>query len=156
VKGTCGSIALAALCACAHGSNVASPDAVLAADREFARDTAARGAEAWASWFAPDGLMFPAGKPAVQGRERIRELMSDLRDPRTGEGELTIEWEPIGGGMSASGDLAWTYGSARIATPHGERSARYLTVWRKQPDGTWRVQADLGNPGPAAAPTPAR
>jgi ketosteroid isomerase-like protein len=133
----------------------ARPDEVLAADRQFARDTAARGAEGWASWFAEDGFMFPAGKPAVQGRDRIRELMSDLRDPRTGRGELTIEWEPIGGGISATGDLGWTYGSARIATPQGERLAKYLTVWRKQPDGTWRVQADLGNPGAATAPPPA-
>jgi ketosteroid isomerase-like protein len=146
------STALVALCACAHAA--AQPDVLLAADRQFARDTAERGAEAWASWFAEDGFMFPAGNPAVQGRDRIRELMSELRDPRTGQGELTIEWEPIGGGISASGDLGWTYGSAKIGTPKGERFAKYLTVWRKQPDGTWRVQADLGNPG-AAAPKPA-
>jgi ketosteroid isomerase-like protein len=152
-------LASAALYGCPHAP-AARPlasdrEALLAADAQFARDTAARGAEGWASWFAEDGFMFPAGKPAVQGRNDIRDLMSNLRDPRTGRGELTLEWEPIGGDVSSSGDLGWTYGSYRAATAQGERRGKYLTVWRRQPDGIWRVQADLGNPGPPAAPKPA-
>jgi ketosteroid isomerase-like protein len=88
--------ASAALCACVHHVDVpAERKALLAADAQFATDTAAGGAEAWASWFAEDGVMYPVGQPPVQGRNRIRELMSDLRDPRSGRGDLIIEWEPV-------------------------------------------------------------
>jgi ketosteroid isomerase-like protein len=149
-------VTAAALCACAHHVDVASErKALLAADAQFATDTAARGVEAWASWFAEDGVMYPASLPPVQGREKIRELMSDLRDPRTGRGDLTLEWEPVSAEVSSAGDLGWTYGTSRAVTPQGERRGKYVTLWRKQADGAWRVAADIGNSMPAA-PAPAQ
>jgi uncharacterized protein (TIGR02246 family) len=137
---------LFALCACSHRVDVASErKALLDADAQFAKDTAERGAEAWASWFAEDGVMYPPGQAPVQGRDKIRELMSDLRDPRTGRGDLQIDWAPVTADVSSAGDLGWTYGTSRIITPRGERLGKYLSVWRKQADGSWRVAADIGN-----------
>ncbi|TMB25266.1 MAG: DUF4440 domain-containing protein [Deltaproteobacteria bacterium] len=138
-------------CACAHGVDVARErKALMDADAQFARETGERGVEAWASWFAEDGTMFPARIDPVQGRAAIRELMSDLYDPRTGRGALKLEWQPTRAEVSQSGELGWTTGVSRSVTPDGERRGKYITIWRKQADGTWKVSADLGNQGPLA------
>jgi len=146
----------ALLCACAHGIDVARErDALLDADAQFARDTAERGVEAWATWFVEDGTMYPPTIAPIQGRQAIREAMDDLYDPRTGKGELRLEWEPIRAEVSESGELGWTTGTSRAVRAQGVRRGRYITIWRKQADGTWKVTADLGNQGPVAPALPA-
>jgi ketosteroid isomerase-like protein len=58
--------------------------------------------------------------------------------------------------VASSGDLAYTEGDflSQERTPEGKeasRTGRYVTVWRKQLDGSWRAVLDIGNrtPGPA-------
>jgi ketosteroid isomerase-like protein len=139
-------------CACAHGDVLRERKALLDADARFARETAERGVEAWAAWFTEDGTMYPARIDPVQGRAAIRELMSDLFDPRTGRGALRLDWQPTRAEVSESGELGWTTGTSRALTPDGERRGKYITIWHKQADGSWKVAADLGNQGPLAPP----
>jgi ketosteroid isomerase-like protein len=92
--------------------------------------------------------MYPPTIAPIQGRQAIGEAMEGLYDPRTGKGELRLEWEPIRAEVSESGELGWTTGTSRAIRAQGERRGRYITIWRKQPDGSWKVSADLGNQGP--------
>lgn len=145
----------AALCACAHFDAEAARRSLLQADADFAREVAARGTEAWVEAFAEDGAMLVANTPLVRGRERIRALMSELGDPRKARAELQIRWRPLGAQVSDDGTMGWTYGNAVSVSSRGEQQGKYLTVWRKQPDGAWKVAADQGTPGwadPAAPP----
>ena len=60
--------------------------------------------------------------------------------------DVSLDWEPLGGAVSASGDLAYTYGD--YETRNGDEviaRGRYVTVWRKGEDGVWRVLTDIGN-----------
>jgi ketosteroid isomerase-like protein/ubiquinone/menaquinone biosynthesis C-methylase UbiE len=119
---------------------------LLAADRAFAAAVAQQGVEAWADWFAKDGSMFPPGHSPVTGRQSIRSLM----EPVFAAPGFSLTWDPQGADIAASGDLGFTYGSSLwtrkseegVETKH---EGRYLTVWRRQADGTWRVAGDLGN-----------
>ena len=52
--------------------------------------------------------------------------------------------------MGAGGDLGYTFGSNEISlndakgarvTTEGE----YVTIWRKQADGSWKAVVDIGN-----------
>jgi ketosteroid isomerase-like protein len=136
-------------CACAHRVDVVHErQALLDADAQFARDSAARGVEAWTSWFAENGTMYPPTIAPIEGRQAIREAMDDLYDPRTGKGDFRLEWAPIRAEVSESGELGWTTGTSRAIRAQGERRGRYITIWRKQSDGSWKVSADLGNQGP--------
>ncbi|MFL5398871.1 MAG: YybH family protein [Myxococcales bacterium] len=121
--------------------------ALMDADAQFARDTAARGVEGWVSWFTDDGTMYPPARDAIEGRAAIREQMGDLYDPRSGQGGLRLDWQPIRAEVSESGELGWTTGTSKVVTTAGMRQGRYITVWRKQADGSWKVWADLGNLG---------
>jgi ketosteroid isomerase-like protein len=60
-----------------------------------------------------------------------------------------MTWEARIADVAASGDLGFTVG---VATIHGgaqTRWSKYLTVWKRQRDGSWRFVSDGGNPAPA-------
>ncbi len=118
---------------------------LLDADRAFARDTAARGLDGWMSWFADDaqvnhrtGLI--KGKPAL--REHYGKAI--------GQPGVTVTWEPIYAEPSQDGTLGYTLGVAEWTTKTADgkvekRPGRYVTVWRRMKDGTWKVVTDIGN-----------
>ncbi|HSM61388.1 MAG TPA: DUF4440 domain-containing protein, partial [Longimicrobiales bacterium] len=106
--------------------------------------------EAWASWFAEDGAMIQPGPGEIRGREEILSVMASLDEPG-----VSLRWEPLRADIAASGDLGWTTGTfvSEGPGPDGEvrtGQGRYVSVWRRQADGSWKVVMDLGNP--TAAP----
>jgi ketosteroid isomerase-like protein len=51
--------------------------------------------------------------------------------------------------MAATGDLGYTVGIAVRRGADGRVGyTKYLTVWRRQPDGEWRWVVDGGSPRP--------
>lgn len=100
-------------------------------------------AEAFREFAAEDATLLPTGTAPVQGRSAIFELMA--AGPRS---ELT--WTPVGADLAQSGDLGYTWGTSeyRSAGPDGRpvvRRGKYLTVWKRQPDGSWKYVMDIGN-----------
>lgn len=62
----------------------------------------------------------------------------------------TLTWTPRRAQVIGAGDVGVSSGSAvfRARGADGsvrERRSEYLTVWRKQPDGTWKVVFDTGS-----------
>jgi uncharacterized protein (TIGR02246 family) len=128
----------------AGGDRPADAAALLRADSAFARETAEAGAAAWASWFEPDGSMV-RGTGEIRGRARIREAM----EPALSDPAVRFTWSPLRA-IHEGGDLGATIGSYRIESAGDSGTAvqegMYLTLWRRQPDGSWKVAADLGSP----------
>jgi hypothetical protein len=63
-----------------------------------------------------------------------------------------LNWAPIWGEAAGAGDVGCTAGLAEFRSsgpPGGISYSKYLTVWRRQDDGTWKFAADAGNPRPA-------
>jgi len=58
----------------------------------------------------------------------------------------TLEWYPTLSHTAASGDLGYTTGPWTYRTADGktEVNGTFLSVWRKQPEGSWRVVVDCG------------
>lgn len=120
---------------------------LIAADREFDSSTAANGVEGWVSHFALDGIMLPAGSPIVAGQEAIRGFMSKTMAP-----DSSMRWEPIDG--FAAGDLGYTYGFSKSVHLGADEKpvvswGKYVSVWRRAPDRSWRVVVHIDNPSPA-------
>jgi ketosteroid isomerase-like protein len=57
-----------------------------------------------------------------------------------------LAWAPIASGKS--GALGFTVGKATFtgARPEDGWRSTYVTIWRRQPDGTWKVLFDTGRP----------
>lgn len=118
-----------------RGAGTAAPE-LEAADRSFSADTGARGVEGWVAAFAPDGAMLrPRGR--IEGAA-IAEAMR----PTLTSG--TLAWTPIA--SRRRGDLGFTVGKATFTAARPEDSWRssYVTLWRRQPDGSWKVLLDTG------------
>lgn len=129
-----------------------SPGVILLMELEakFEKDVIAGGGKAFASWFAPDGMTLANGKPPVVGREAI--AAQALWSPK----DYQLTWTPEGGQMSPQGDMGFTWGhyEGRSKDQNGNpvvTTGRYMTVWKKQPDGTWKVALDSSADAPPAA-----
>ena len=105
------------------------------ADKAFAADVAARGLDGWVAAFEPAGGMM-TGNGRVEGAEGIRKAMAPVLT------STSVEWAPIASAMR--GDLGYTVGKAKFENAEDSWRSTYVTIWRKQPDGTWKVLFDTG------------
>ncbi|UCD23577.1 MAG: nuclear transport factor 2 family protein [Gemmatimonadota bacterium] len=124
----------------------AARQALMDADRAFNQETSARGVDGWVSYFAEDGVQFVSGGH-ISGHEAIRELMT----PALSDTALSLTWEPVSARVSSSGELGYTIGrwERRVTGPDGVETVvtgSYVSIWRLQEDGTWKVELDIGNP----------
>jgi uncharacterized protein (TIGR02246 family) len=112
-----------------------------------AREAAeAKDLDRYVSFYAADAVLFWPGRPMVRGRAAIREFMQALLSMPA----FSLSFETVEVHVSRAGDLAYSYGTNRVSLvgPNGKRvtdRGKYLTVYRKQADGTWKVVADIGN-----------
>ena len=128
-----------------------TPGALLLLELEgrFAQAVAAGGGKAFASWFAEDSVTLNNGKPAVMGAAAITAQAQ--WDPKT----YQLTWVPQGAQMGPSNDMGFTWGhyEGHSKDKNGEPvviSGRYLTVWKKLPNGTWKVAMDASADEPPA------
>lgn len=121
---------------------------IRAADSAFA-DLAYRMGTAFAfsNTAAATGVVF--GEPQlVIGPQAINALFAAQQTTSS------LAWHPVFADVAESKDLGFTIGES-IATglgPSGaavQRTGKYLTVWRRQRDGSWKFVVDGGNPTPS-------
>jgi ketosteroid isomerase-like protein len=97
--------------------------------------------DAFLAFIADDGLLFRPG--AVNGRKWMLEHPSPPTDKKP-----LLAWQPSFAGMSASGDMGFTTGpwefknDVKDEKPSGY--GHFVTVWKKQADGSWKFVVDLG------------
>lgn len=121
---------------------------LLAADLAFNDDAQVRGlAAAFSSRFVDDGKLIGAGAPVAVGPAAVAETYQDS--------DVKLEWAPME--AVVDGNLGVTWGIAALeAQGKGGRmiagSTRYVTVWKRQPDGDWKIWIDTGTSGPVPKP----
>jgi len=126
----------------AEAARPADVGPVVEAERAFARAAQAEGANAaFLRWSAPDGIVFQPGPTPAKQALAARPIPP-----------LPLNWWPVYAGIAESGDLGFTTGP--YVAGEGERKGHgwYFTIWRRQPDGSWRWLLDHGPPTREAAP----
>jgi len=120
-------------------------DLLIKLEADFAKAVAEHGRAAFLTYFAEDGVELEDG-----GGVTTRE---DMKKQAPWAEGTSLTWTPVHADMSASGDLGFTYGNyvfksknkeGQIVTNYG----KYVSVWKKQSDGTWKVVVDMGNSSP--------
>jgi ketosteroid isomerase-like protein len=118
------------------------------AERSFARAAAAMGMrDAFIANLADDSVLF---RPhAVPGKKWMQESAA-----RPG----LLSWQPIHADVSGAGDLGYTTGPWEFRRQGSKDKpiafGEYVTVWKRQPSGEWKVELDTGI-GHAAPTEPA-
>lgn len=119
-----------------------SLEAMVATERAFAKMSEEKGTRpAFLAFIADDGILF---RPrAVKGKQWLTENPPPASDKRP-----WLKWEPSFAFMSQSGDMGYTFGPWEYRRDIKDAEAvafgHFLTVWKKQPDGSWKFAVDLG------------
>lgn len=121
---------------------------VRAADDEFAQTAMKLGSSrAFGAYAAANAQIFSTPGEFITGPDAIAQAFGPTTD------DSKLSWHPVTGEVARSGDLGFTVGNAVFTgknldgTPQ-VRYSKYLTVWRKQRDGSWRYVVDGGNARP--------
>lgn len=116
-------------------------DAILKTERDFEDMVAEKGLAEAFSYYAADSAVLNH-RTLIRGREAIEAhyRTMPLRD-------VSLRWTPDFVDVSASCDLAYTYGRYHFSYRDSlgtlvTDSGIFHTVWKKQPDGSWKYVWD--------------
>lgn len=123
----------------------ADREAILAADRAFNDSTSAHGLDGWMSFYAADAVRLRLGEQAVQGTEAVRRFDA----PIFADTSIVLVWTPVDAGTFANGSHGFSTGKGamvRRASPSDTVwQGQYVTIWRRETDGRWKVILDTGS-----------
>lgn len=129
-----------------------------AAIRQLLADTdasfAAKDMDKAMMFYADDAALFLPGSPILQGKDAMRPaLTAAFADTST-----SVVVTPIKITVAKSGELAYGYGTGVSTMTDPEtgkkmrQESKWVTVFEKQPDGSWHAVADIFNPNEPPAP----
>ena len=114
-------------------------DSMIATERAFSALSVEKGMkEAFLTFLDEEGMIF---RPTATNGKNV------WKDRPVSK--ATLIWEPEFAEMSAAGDLGYTTGPWEFRPPAERADApvahgHFITMWRKQPDGSYRAIADIG------------
>jgi ketosteroid isomerase-like protein len=121
---------------CLYSQNVQE---VISAERNFAKMSREKSTRAaFLDNLAADAVLFAQGQP-VNGQELWQ---------RRKENNSLLDWWPVFADISIASDLGYTTGPFKFFNSREEKNPTatgyYSTIWKKQPDGAWKVVTDIG------------
>lgn len=148
-------LSLSSLTAAAQKADTAATKAaILAADRSLARHVEHTRAAAFLDALEPGAAVLFPDQPILRGAEGAREAFSArYRAPSS------YSWRPTHAVASTDGRFGCTMGYSRFTnaadTSRKEHLGSYLTCWRRDRSGNWRIAGHQRNDSPGAAPATA-
>ncbi len=124
-------------------------------DAKWSAAAGAKDVDKTVSYYSEDAVVMPPNAPSATTKEAIRSAWKEML---TSPG-AAISWKTTKVEVAKSGDLAYVSGtyeetmtdaSGKPVKDHG----KYVEIFKKQADGTWKVVADIWNSDlPAPAPS---
>lgn len=130
----------------APDTRAADEQALRDLENDWSKVAAAKDLDRFLGFYADDASVFEPNQPVKTGKEAIRaDLTKFLATPG-----LTMNFQTVKVEVARSGDIAYTYGTYTSSKtgPKGkpvEDKGKYVTVYKKQPDGKWKAVADIDN-----------
>jgi ketosteroid isomerase-like protein len=128
-------------------------DSIKAQEAQWQKDYAAKDINALAAHYADDAALGgPGDKLATTDVDRRKALQGLLSDPSL---KLTFAADRVQ--VAESGDYAYSRGhysmtmTDKTTNKPATSDGSYLTVYKKQADGSWKATEDFVTPGPAPA-----
>ena len=152
IAATAAALAILTSCSSSPPDLKAEESAIRKADAEWSKAAQARDLDRTVSYYATDAQLLPPNAPIAIGSPAIRAAWAPLLAPA-----LSVSWKLSKVDVAISGDLAYGIGTYVIAMKPADEIGKLIEVWKKQPDGKWKVVADTFNADqPPAAPKAAK
>ena len=103
----------------------------------FARTMAARDFTAFQAFLAPDTIFF-AGDRVLRGSDAVAAAWKPFFDGP----QAPFSWTPATVAVQDGGELGLTSGP--VFDANGSRSGTFNSIWRREPDGRWKIIFDKG------------
>ncbi len=115
---------------------------MMQADADFAAMAAEKGyRKAFLQYMEDEAVLLRDNYLPIIGADAVR-YVTGMNDST-----FTVDWSPQGGDVSISGDMGYTFGIYELRTALERQSGTYVTVWRRQEDGSWKYLLDAGTQG---------
>jgi ketosteroid isomerase-like protein len=113
-------------------------------DAQWSAAAGAKDVDKTVSFYSDDAIVMPPNASSATTKEAIRAIWKDLLT------DASISWKTKEVEVAQSGDIGYTSGTYEVTmtdptgTPVNDRG-KYLEVWKKQADGTWKCVMDMWN-----------
>ncbi len=113
-------------------------------DEQWSKAAGAKDVDKTVSFYSDDAVVMPPNAASATTKEAIRALWKDLLT------DTKISWKTKKVEVAQSGDLACLSGTYEVTLndPSGKSvndRGKYVEVWEKQADGTWKCGVDIWN-----------
>jgi uncharacterized protein (TIGR02246 family) len=128
-------------------TRAADVQAIKDIETSWMKDAATKDPDKWAAYFAEDGSGLYPGAATVKGKAAIKAAVGPfLADPN-----FAMTFQSTRAVASKSGDMVYSEGTYTMTMTNPKTKkpmtdkGKYLTVYTKQPDGSWKAIADTYN-----------
>jgi len=128
-------------------TRAADVQAVKDLEAAWVKDMGAKDAGKWAAYFTDDGAGLYPGAPTITGKDALKNALA----PMVADPNFALTFQSTKAVASKGGDMVYSYGtySLTLTNPKTKKpvtdKGKYLTVYMKQADGSWKAVADTYN-----------
>jgi ketosteroid isomerase-like protein len=118
------------------------PAILITTDQAFSRMSTEKGLNAAFIFYAADStVIMRDGKLPIIGKNEMTRIY--MARPDTG---MILKWNPVRADISQSDDLGYTFGDWELYLKDKDTTlyGNYVSVWKKQADGSWKFILDTG------------
>ncbi|MEW6412879.1 MAG: nuclear transport factor 2 family protein [Candidatus Zixiibacteriota bacterium] len=130
----------------AQNDIVKETQSLMQTDRDFSAVSESLGMyAAFEQYMADSATVLTDGSHPLTGHDEIMKMHSPTDSAR-------LTWEPIFARIAESADLGYTIGHYDYSTMDSagndiNMEGYYVTIWERQPDGSWKYVFDTGTQG---------
>ena len=128
----------------------AEGEKVMETSREWSQTVATKDIDKMVSYWADDAFLMQEGQAPLKGKQAIRQMVEEsFKIPG-----FSISWQPESVEVSDAGDMAYMIENAQVSFNDSTGKAvtiknKAVTIWRKQPDGSWKNAVDISTADPS-------
>jgi ketosteroid isomerase-like protein len=125
------------------------------ADKDWSNAAQMKQVDSWVAFYTDDATVLPPNDKAASGKDAIGKTIGDM----LALPGFSVSWQPTTVEVARSGDIGYAQGTYELmmndpkGNPITDRG-KYLEVWKKQADGTWKCSMDMFNSDLPAVPPP--
>lgn len=133
-------------------TRAADESAIRDQDAQWAKAAASKNVDATVAYYSDDASLLAPNSPIASDKQSIRAAWTSLLGPDT-----SLSWQATKVDVARSGDLGYVMGIYQLTTkdaqgqPAADRG-KFVEVWKKQADGSWKTAVDIFNSDLPATP----